>query len=83
MLPMTMFRSYDIVATDFATMTSGMIMLGIFYFVAIFFVIVGGNDPVSAGSQLLYFAPGMVSELKETMLLLIFCRVLAPRSRSL
>lgn len=62
MLPMAMFRSYDIVATDFATMTSGMIMLGIFYFVAIFFVIVAGNDPVSAGSQLLYFAPGMVSD---------------------
>lgn len=61
MLPMTMFRSYDIIATDFATMASGMIMLGIFYFVAIFFVIVGGSDPVSAGTQLLYFAPGMVS----------------------
>ncbi|KIM24430.1 hypothetical protein M408DRAFT_75936 [Serendipita vermifera MAFF 305830] len=59
MLPMTMFRSYDIVATDFATMASGMIMLGIFYFVAIFFVIVNGSDAVSAGTQLLYFAPGM------------------------
>jgi len=28
MIPMNMFRSYDIVATDFACMTSGMIMLG-------------------------------------------------------
>ena len=61
MLPMTMFRSYDIVASDFATMTSGMIMLGIFYFVALFEVLVNGSDPVSAGTQLLYFAPGMVS----------------------
>jgi hypothetical protein len=61
MIPMTMFRSYDIVATDFATMASGMIMLGIFYFVAIFYVVVNGNDAVSAGSQLLLFAPGIVS----------------------
>jgi hypothetical protein len=61
MIPMTMFRSFDIVATDFATMASGMIMLGIFYFVAIFYVIVNGDDAVTAGSQLLLFAPGIVS----------------------
>lgn len=61
MIPMTMFRSFDIIATDFATMASGMIMLGIFYFVAIFYVVVNGSDAVSAGSQLLLFAPGIVS----------------------
>ncbi|CCA75864.1 related to putative multidrug transporter [Serendipita indica DSM 11827] len=59
MLPMNMFRSFDVVATDFASMTSGMVMLGIFYFVAIFYVIVSGKDAVSAGVQLLYFAPGL------------------------
>jgi len=62
-----MFRSYDIVATDFATMASGMIMLGIFYFVATFYVIVNGSDAVSAGTQLLYFAPGIVSSCLLTL----------------
>jgi hypothetical protein len=62
-VPMNMFRSYDVVATSFITLTSGMVMLGIFYFVAIFYVIVSGNDAVKAGVQLLYFAPGIVSHL--------------------
>jgi hypothetical protein len=61
MIPMNMFRSYDVIATDFCAMTSGMIMLGVFYFVAIFYVIVSGKDAVDAGVQLLYFAPGIVS----------------------
>lgn len=61
MLPLNMFRSYDVVATDYATMVSGMVMLGIFYFVATFYVIVNGSDATHAGVQLLYFAPGMVS----------------------
>ncbi|KAG8833047.1 hypothetical protein FRC17_000113 [Serendipita sp. 399] len=58
-LPMNMFRSYDVLATDFATMTHGMVMLGIFYFVATFYVIVNGESAVGSGVQLLYFAPGM------------------------
>ena len=33
MIPMNMFRSYDVVATSWATLASGMVMLGIFYFV--------------------------------------------------
>jgi hypothetical protein len=61
MLPMSMFRSYDIVATDFSTFTSGMVMLGVLYQVATFYVIVNGNDATHAGVQLLTFAPGIVS----------------------
>jgi hypothetical protein len=61
MVPMNMFRSFDVIATNFATLTSGMVMLGIFYFVAIFYVVVSGHDAVHAGVQLLYFAPGIVS----------------------
>ncbi|CAG7850677.1 SubName: Full=Related to putative multidrug transporter {ECO:0000313/EMBL:CCA69717.1} [Serendipita indica DSM 11827] len=52
MLPINMFRSFDVVATDFAVMTSGMVMLGIFYFVAIFYIIVDGKGPVSSAIQL-------------------------------
>jgi hypothetical protein len=61
MIPMNMFRAHDVIATCWATFTSGMVMLGIFYFVAIFYVIVQGKDSVSSGVQLLYFAPGIVS----------------------
>jgi len=61
MIPMNMFRSYDVVTTCWGTFASGMVMLGIFYFVAIFYVIVQGKDSVSSGIQLLYFAPGIVS----------------------
>jgi hypothetical protein len=61
MIPMNMFRSYDVITTSWATFASGMVMLGIFYFVAIFYVIVQGKDSVSSGVQLLYFAPGIVS----------------------
>ncbi|KAG8830594.1 hypothetical protein FRC17_004666 [Serendipita sp. 399] len=59
MIPMNMFRSFDVIATDFASMASGMVMLGVFYFVAIFYVIVNGRDAVGAGVQLLFFAPGI------------------------
>lgn len=61
MLPLSMFRCYDIVATDFATFTSGMVMLGVLYQVATFYVIVNGSDATHAGVQLLTFAPGIVS----------------------
>lgn len=63
MIPLNMFRSFDVVATNFAAMVSGMIMLGIFYFVSVQYVIVQGKSPTSSGVGLLYFAPGMVRTL--------------------
>jgi hypothetical protein len=63
MIPMNMFRSYDVVATNFAAMVSGMIMLGIFYFVSVQYVIVQDKSPTNSGIGLLYFAPGMVRTL--------------------
>lgn len=60
MLPLSLFRSYDVSATEFAALTSGMIMLVVFYFLAIFATIVSGKSSSQAGVQLLYFAPGLV-----------------------
>ncbi|PVF97525.1 MFS general substrate transporter [Serendipita vermifera] len=77
-VPMNMFRSYDVIATNYATLTSGMVMLGIFYFVAIFFVIVSGKDAVKSGVQLLYFAPGIGVGVLISMILLK--RTRQPRS---
>lgn len=60
MIPLQLFKSLDVCVVMYATMISGMVMLVMFYFVAIFFVIVTGLSPTHAGTQLIYFAPGMV-----------------------
>lgn len=59
LLPLSVFASYDVFATEFAAFTSGMVMIVLFYFVAMFMVIVTGLSAVNAGVQLIYFAPGM------------------------
>jgi hypothetical protein len=60
MIPLDVFRSYDVCAVQYASFISGMVMLVMFYFVAIFMTIVVGLSPGQAGVQLVYFAPGMV-----------------------
>ncbi|KAI0058079.1 MFS general substrate transporter [Artomyces pyxidatus] len=59
MIPLDMFRSFDVIAVSSASFVSGMIMLVMFYFVSIFFAIVNGYSATKAGTQLLFFAPGM------------------------
>lgn len=63
MIPFETMKNYDVMATQFAAFTAGMVMLVIFYFVAIFMVIVSGKDATQAGVQLIFFAPGMVSHM--------------------
>lgn len=62
MLPLVVFSSVDICIVQYATFVSGMIMLVMFYFVATYLTIVAGYSPTKAGAQLIYFAPGMVSQ---------------------
>ncbi len=61
MIPLALFRSLDVCIVQYGTFVFGMIMLVMFYFVAIFFIIVTGLSPTKSGVQLIYFAPGMVS----------------------
>ncbi len=79
MIPLVVFRSYDVCATEFAAFTSGMIMLVVFYFVSIFFSIVLGLSNVKSGTQLLYFAPGLVRKFSiqrvSVSSYLLFCVV--------
>ncbi|KAF9270743.1 MFS general substrate transporter [Marasmius fiardii PR-910] len=58
MIPTDLFRSYDVVTVLAASLAGGMVMIVMFYFVAIFMTIVNGLDPRRAGVQLVYFAPG-------------------------
>jgi hypothetical protein len=59
MIPFDIYRSYDVCAANFASLTGGMVMFGCFYFVSIYFILVAGYSPTKSGVQLLYFAPGM------------------------
>ncbi|KAL5488411.1 hypothetical protein ACEPAI_6529 [Sanghuangporus weigelae] len=59
LLPLKVMGNFDVMATNFAALTSGMVMLVVFYFVALYFIIVSGEDETDAGMQLLYFAPGL------------------------
>ncbi|KAI0342108.1 MFS general substrate transporter [Trametopsis cervina] len=59
MIPLELFRSLNICIIMYATAVSGIILLVMFYFVAIFFVIVSNLSPSQSGVQLIYFAPGM------------------------
>ncbi|KAI0329719.1 MFS general substrate transporter [Cubamyces sp. BRFM 1775] len=59
MIPLEMFTSLDLCIAQYATFVNGMVMLVMFYFVAIFFTIVQGFSGTNAGTQLIYFAPGL------------------------
>ncbi|KAI0769721.1 major facilitator superfamily domain-containing protein [Trametes elegans] len=70
MIPLALFRSRDLCIAQFATFVNGMVMLVMFYFVAIFFTIVQGLSGTSAGTQLIYFAPGLGAGSISAILLL-------------
>ncbi|EIW74064.1 MFS general substrate transporter [Coniophora puteana RWD-64-598 SS2] len=59
MLPLEIFRTFDMCVVQYCCFVSGIVMFVMFYFVAIFAVIVTGLPAAQAGIQLLYFAPGM------------------------
>ncbi len=66
MIPLQLFTSRDLCIAQYGMFVSGMVMIVMFYFVAIFFTIVGGLTGTAAGTQLLYFAPGLVSRICPT-----------------
>ncbi|KAK7019671.1 hypothetical protein VNI00_018016 [Paramarasmius palmivorus] len=57
-IPLELFRSIDICTVMAASFAGGMVMIVMFYFVAIFMTVAVGLDPSKAGVQLVYFAPG-------------------------
>ncbi|KAI0030029.1 major facilitator superfamily domain-containing protein, partial [Vararia minispora EC-137] len=59
MLPIEVFSTLDSFATQAVSFGAGLVMLVMFYYLAVFFVIVNGSSNTNAGVQLLYFAPGM------------------------
>ncbi|KAF8178201.1 major facilitator superfamily domain-containing protein [Mycena galopus ATCC 62051] len=59
MIPVEVFKSFDNCAVQYGSFVSGMVMLVMFYFVAIFMTIVYQLSATQAGIQLVFFAPGL------------------------
>ncbi|KIK96336.1 hypothetical protein PAXRUDRAFT_138657 [Paxillus rubicundulus Ve08.2h10] len=59
MLPIEMFSSFDTCITHYGAFVSGIVLFVMFYFVTIFATIVTLLPATQAGTQLLYFAPGL------------------------
>jgi len=74
MLPLDVFRSYDVCAVQFGSFVGGMVTFVMFYFVAIFMTLVSGLRPQDAGSQLIYFAPGLGGGTLITIQMIKFLR---------
>ena len=63
MIPLEIFKSYDVCATSIGAFASGMVTLVMFYFVAIFLIVVRNLTPARSGAQLVFFAPGLVRQI--------------------
>jgi len=59
MIPLDVFRNWDVCICQWNNLVGGMIMFGQFYYIAIYFTIVFLFPPQEAGKQLLYFLPGV------------------------
>ena len=59
MIPLDVFRNWDVCICQWNNFAGGMIMFGQFYYIAIYFTIVFQFPPEDAGKQLLYFLPGI------------------------
>jgi MFS family permease len=59
MLPLEIFRNWDVCICLWNSLAGGMIMIGMFYYIAIYFTIVFSYPSQRAGQQLLYFLPGL------------------------
>ncbi|KAF8334319.1 major facilitator superfamily domain-containing protein [Cantharellus anzutake] len=59
MLPLYIFKTYNVTAICTTSMAIGMLLCICFYFMAIYFNIVAGYSSTQSGAQLLYFQPGL------------------------
>lgn len=59
MIPLEIFRDWDVAICQWNNLSGGMVMYGQFYYIAIYFTVVFSYAPAQAGQQLLYFLPGL------------------------
>jgi hypothetical protein len=81
MIPLELFKSRDVCIVMYATLVAGIITLVMFYFVAIFFIIVSNLSPQKSGAQLIYFAPGMVTSIHVLVVIFLTLTVVCDIGR--
>jgi hypothetical protein len=59
MIPLSIFRNKDMGLLTYLNFSTGMAMFSVFYFVGIWFTIVQKYDSGRAGTQLLFYTPGL------------------------
>lgn len=59
MIPLHLFKSFDVCVSYFVALAGGMALFACLYFLSIYFVIVAGLSATKSGTQLLYLAPGL------------------------
>ena len=59
MLPLSLFRTKDMGILAYLNFSTGMALFSVFYFVGIWFTIVEKYNSGKAGTQLLYYTPGL------------------------
>ena len=59
MIPLRVFKDWDVCICQWINLSTGLVMFGQFYYIAIYFTIVFSFPPQEAGKQLLYFLPGI------------------------
>ena len=59
MIPLSIFYSKDMSLLTYLNFSTGMALFSVFYFVGIWFTIVQKYDSGKAGTQLLYYTPGL------------------------
>ncbi|KAF8334316.1 MFS general substrate transporter [Cantharellus anzutake] len=59
MLPLYIFKTYNVSTISIASFAGGMLLFGCLYFIAIYFNIAAGYSSTRSGAQLLYFTPGL------------------------
>lgn len=70
MIPLEIFKDWDVVICQWANLVGGLVMYGQFYYIAIYFTIVFSYSPSQAGQQLLYFLPGLGIGVWTAMILI-------------
>ena len=81
MMPWALISQRDIGLLFIVNFAVGMAMFSVMYFLDLYFVLVQGNDPSTAGIALLYFLPGLGGKSSSSIPLLPGCLCLSLPAR--
>lgn len=74
MIPLYIFKYFDVTVTSFGCVTGGMLMFGCLYFLSIYWTVAAGFQGTKSGTQLLYLSPGLGGGIYASLLLIKYTR---------